>query len=61
MANPVCLTFPYLFDGVMNKLIPFVVYPKGHKSLSNPEWNQLVQNFFGLSVTDKPLNGGCRT
>lgn len=49
--------------------IPFVVYPKGHKSQSNAllskvegyEWNQLVQSCFSLSVTDKLLNGSLRT
>jgi hypothetical protein len=71
MVVPVHFAFPYVFEGTLNKLIPFMIRQSHHlcswyervQCLAvRPELVEgLIQGLFGLWVIDKPLYGGYRS
>ena len=62
MAVPVYFVFAYVFEGILNELIPFMPFDFAQECVrqAHHERNQLVQGLFGASVIDKPLNGSYR-
>jgi hypothetical protein len=68
MAVPVYFLFAYVFEGILNELIPFMPFDFAQECVRQAfmpfrvhyERNQLVQGIYGASVIDKPLNGSYR-